>query len=369
MQNQVLIVAGEDSSDQIAADLVTHLNSKKAGLHFFGVGGPSLKKAGAEILINSSQLSIIGITQVLLQLRKLFSIRDQIVLEAKKRKPAMAILLDLPDFNLRLASKLKSLGIPIYYYISPQIWAWRRKRIFTIKALVEHMLVLYPFERDLYEAHEIPVTFVGHPLAAKARWKERERSQSEIQSAPRIGLFPGSRRSELKHHQQLLIEVVVSLRKKYPKVEFKIARAQSLPEGLFQAFQLLGVAVVPSIEETFEWSDISLLASGTITLENALAGIPAALFYRVNKINHFIFQYYVRYASFLGLPNVLLKKEVMKEFFQKKATSENLIEEVGRLIENPTERAQMRAKFLEIKGVLGNKNPSAAAAEVILKRL
>jgi lipid-A-disaccharide synthase len=222
MKSEILIIAGEASADLHAASMIEHLKSLDPELSFFGMGGKLLKDQGMEITVPSEKVNVVGFTDWFNKLREVFGAYNILKAETKKRKPVLAVLLDLPDFNLRMARQLHKRKIPIVYYISPQVWAWRSYRVRTIKKYILKMLVVFPFEKIYYEKKLVDVDYVGHPLLDQITIEYHPRAQAEILKAPRIALLPGSRNSELDRHFELLKDFCLLIRKKYSCREFRV---------------------------------------------------------------------------------------------------------------------------------------------------
>jgi lipid-A-disaccharide synthase len=364
MAPKVLMVAGEASADSHAAHLVDFLKQEFPGAEIYGVGGEALAAQGMDIVVRSETLNAVGLTDWLDRVGEVLGGFKKIVGLIRSRRPDFAVLLDLPDFNLRLAKRLKAAGIPVYYYISPQVWAWRRYRIRKIRRYVDKMLVVFPFEETFYRKHGVEVTFVGHPLMESIEPRSAYREAGAVRAAPRLGLLPGSRLSELSHHGALLDEVVHRLRRRYPRAEFRVPLASTVSEAQMRTHirspyvELVGGGA----RSVYEWADCALIASGTATLEAALVGVPFALFYRVSRFTAFAFRFFIRYRGFLGMPNVLLGREAIREFFQDDATADKLYEECVRLVESEKDREQCLASLRACRSLLGGPGASRRVA-------
>lgn len=361
------MVAGEASADMHAAALLRELKKKKPDLDVVGVGGSALMSAGMELLLNSEKLNVVGISDWWDRLGEVLGGYKKVVDYLKAHKPDYAILLDLPDFNLRLAKKLKKLGVPVVYYISPQVWAWRKYRIHQIKRDVDLMLVVFPFEKEFYDDHEVPVVFVGHPLLESIRSKEVFRSQAEVVDSPRIALLPGSRQSEVKFHGPILDALISKIKKTYPRSQIRIPVAQTLSADFIRNHITSQDVTIERTDshQVISWADVAVVASGTATLETALIGTPFSLFYKVSKLSGWVYRYLMSYQGFIGMPNLLHKKEVAKEFFQENATAENLFHETDKLIRNEAYRRGQIESLIDCRSKLGVEGASNRAAEHI----
>ncbi len=371
MKIKVMMVAGEASADIHAAALMRELKSIYGNLFVFGAGGKGLREQGARIDVTAESLSIVGITGWWDKLGGALRSFRLLVNLAKKEKPDAAILLDLPDFNLMLARRLKRLGVPVIYYISPQVWAWRRYRIRKIKKNVDKMLVLFPFEKEFYDRYGVSSEFVGHPLVEQIKPRDFPRCSSEVRQAPRIALLPGSRTNEIEHHGAILKEVVKLMRKEFPLAEFRVPVAPTLEKAFVESYlsEEATSFCEASAQETLRWADIAVVASGTATLETALVGTPFCLFYRVNAINAWIWRALAKYKGFIGMPNLLLGRQVVKEFFQELAQPSLIATECIRLLNDSDYRASVILSLKECRMGLGSEGASRHAAESVKKFL
>jgi lipid-A-disaccharide synthase len=367
MKLDLFIIAGEASADAHAAALLREIKSFFPDVSAYGVGGTCLKEEGMELLISASALNIVGLTEAVEKFMDVWRSYRTLTKTLKKRRASCAILLDLPDFNLIMARKLKRLGIPVIYYISPQIWAWRTYRVKKIKRLVDKMLVLFPFERTFYENYGVPVDFVGHPLLDSLSPRVKVRNQSEVLRAPRIALLPGSRTSEIRNHCPVLLETVNLLRKKFPHSEFRLPIASTLEGTKISPF--FGGASISleqgNAREVLNWADVALVASGTATLETSLIGTPFCLFYRLSNLSYRLLRFFFSYRGFAGLPNLLLGSEVVREFIQESATPQALADETCQLLENEALRDAQRARLFECRIKLGQSGASQRAAQSV----
>ncbi len=371
MSQNVLIVAGEASADLHAAHLVQSLKSKGADLRFFGVGGEKLIAEGVDVCVRAERLNVVGGAEWLGKVVDVLRAYRQLKREISHRRPSIAILLDLPDFNLRLSRYLQKLGIPVVYYISPQVWAWRRYRLSTIRKTIDKMLVVFPFEKDFYDSNGVPVEFVGHPLVEQIQPRKQYRTQSEIVRGPRLAVLPGSRPSELQHHASLLNQFFVQFKACYPSSEIRLPVASTL-----QAAQVRALFPNPEVRivsgdsrEVLVWSDLAVVASGTATLETALLGTPFCLFYKLSRSTTWFVQRVLRYSRFFGMPNLLHSREVVKEYLHDGATAENLMGECKKIIDDEPYRQRVVGDILACRKLLGDPGASSRAAGFILERL
>lgn len=366
MSLDLFLVAGEASSDLHAAQFLREFKRLHPEVRCFGVGGKALQAEGMEIIVPASQISAFGSTDWLDRASEIVGGYKKTVRTVEKRRPDIAVLLDLPDFNLRIAKKLKALRIPVAYYFSPQVWAWRKYRVKHIQKIINKMLVAFPFEKKFYEENGVNVEFVGHPVLETLEPRAQTRANAEIQNRFRIALLPGSRKSELKRHAPLLVPVIERIKEHYPESEIRLPVANTLSlEEIRGAFKEVSDSlefVEGEANEVMSWADVALVASGTATLECAVIGTPFALFYKVSALSSFLYQLLVTYKGPIGMPNILLGKVVAKEFFQKKAEPEAIWTELKRLLDDDKARLEMTQSLLECRTILGEKGASQRAA-------
>jgi lipid-A-disaccharide synthase len=370
---ELLVVAGEASGDLHGARLITELRRRVPDLAAFGLGGDEMRAAGLEAVAHSSEISVVGITEVLKILPRAREVFADLLREVDRRRPALAVLIDFPDFNLRLARELKGRGLEVLYYISPQVWAWRRGRVKTIARLVDRMLVLFPFEVDFYREHGVDVVHVGHPLVDEVpvlpqAWDRDEPAGGPSFGGPyRIALLPGSRRSEVESLLPTLLEAVRRLAAELP-VEVRIIRAPTIPPELVdEAVELAGLQVEIVAEDRFAAvadSHLALCASGTATLEVGLLGTPMIMVYRLASWTYLLAKLMVHLPN-VSLVNLVLGRRVVPELIQGEANPRRIAAEAARLLTGAGECGRMREALAEVRGRLGEGGASRrAAAEV-----
>lgn len=370
---EILIVSGESSGESYGAELVKEIKKIGKEIEFFGIGGEEMKKEGVEILFNVQELSIIGIVEVIPHLFKLYKMKKKIVLEAMRRKPLCAILIDSPDFNLRLAKELRKNNIPVIYFISPTVWAWREGRIKKIKKYVSLLLIIFPFEKEIYERAKVPYIFVGHPLKDRVKINlEREdlkRSLGLNSGLPVISILPGSRKSEVKNHLPVLIDSLKELRK---RLDFKafLIKASGIPDSLIN--DIVKDTEIEIIEKDrykfMACSDIALASCGTSNIELLLLGVPFIAFYRLSSFSYLIARTLakVKYASIV---NILAGREIIPELLQSKFNPKNIVEKTVYLLNSEEEKKKIKEEFKKIKDNLGNEGAFYRSAKVIMEFL
>jgi len=362
---ELLVVAGEASGDLHGARLVSELHRLVPGLSVFGLGGDELRAAGLDPVAHSAEISVVGITEVLRILKRAREVFALLLAEVDRRRPAAAVLIDFPDFNLRLAKELKKRGVPVVYYISPQVWAWRRGRVKTIAQVVDRMLVLFPFEVDFYRRFGVDVVHVGHPLVDEvprlpSAWERGEPSREPY----RISLLPGSRVSEVEALLPVMLQAVGRLAADLP-VEVLLIRAPTVPlEMLEEEIELSGLPVRIVSENRFAAiadSHLALCASGTATLEVGLLGTPMVMLYRLGRWTYLVAKLLV-HLSYVSLVNLVLGRKVVPELVQGAASPERIALEAEQILLDERERDAMRAALAEVRGRLGSGGASRRAA-------
>lgn len=369
----LLVVAGETSGDLHAARLLTELAARVPGVEAFGLGGDELAAAGLDRVAASSEISVVGITEVLKVLSRARQIFAELLAEVDRRRPALALLVDSPEFNLRLAKQLQRRGVPVVYYISPQVWAWRRRRVRSIARRVDEMLVLFPFEVDFYRRHGVSVTWVGHPLVDEVPeltgvW---ERGAPAAGEPFHLALLPGSRASEVEALLPLMLESARRLAAELP-VAVRLIRAPSLPAALLEEpIAAAGLAVEMVEEDRFRALSechLALCASGTATLEVGLLGTPMIVLYRLAPWTFLLGRLLVRLPHF-SLVNLVLGRGVVPEMIQHRANPQAVAAEATALLGDAERIAAMRAGLGELRQRLGESGASARAAEAVAARL
>jgi len=323
---------------------------------------------GVEVLFPMEHLAVMGIFEVISHVPRISRIFRQIVQEAASRRPAAAVLIDSPDFNLRLARKLKKAGIPVLYYISPTVWAWRRGRLKTIRKHVARMMLIFPFEEEIYKAENIPATYIGHPLLERIKAdlsrKDFFAGRGLDPGKKLIVLLPGSRKSELRSHGPVLAEAVERIRGSVP-AEFVLVLAESLRRADLEKAIPGGIRGLQVIDRdgasAIAAADIVLSACGTATLEAALLGTPVVAYYRISPLTYHVGRRFVRIRQY-SIVNILAGKAVIPELIQDEFTAENLARETIKVLESDELRAEMKAEFMKIRKGLGEGRASENAA-------
>jgi lipid-A-disaccharide synthase len=371
-RKRLLVSCGEPSGDLYAGELVRHLRPHVPGLEVFGLGGDRLEAEGAHLLAHVRDVAVVGLFEVLRHLRRLRGLFRALLAEAERESPALTVLIDYPDFNLRLGGALRARGVKVAYYVSPQVWAWRRGRLSTIRDVVAHMIVIFPFEEALYRDAGVPVTFAGHPLVDLVKPAPDPaaflRSAGLDPSRPVIAVLPGSRAQEVRHNITPLAGALRLLAQRRPGVQFALAVAPGLDPLLFSR-ALAGLPVVQVTDQThflMGAATLGLVASGTATVEAALLQMPMVVVYRLSPITYALGRPLVRVPHY-AMANLIAGKEVAKELIQKNFSQIKVADEALRLLDDPAQRDRQRAELRGVREALGGPGASARAAEVVAK--
>jgi lipid-A-disaccharide synthase len=324
------VVAGEASGDLLGAHFIAALKQTRPHLHAAGIAGPRMVAAGVEAICPSDKLAVNGYVEVLRHLPELLWIRSRITRHFLRERPRVFVGIDAPDFNFTLEARLKQAGIPTVHFVSPSLWAWRPERIHRIKQAVSHMLVVFPFEAQIYRDAGIPVTYVGHPLADVIPMEPdtaAARTALGLAAGPVIALLPGSRLSEVTRHARLMLDAAVRIRQRHPDAQFVLpaasAAAARLVRQALQGLQLPLQVLQGQSHTALAACDVALVASGTATLEAALFKKPMVITYRVPALTAYLMRKKAL-LPWIGLPNILARDFVVPERVQEAATAENL---------------------------------------------
>jgi len=368
----LLMVAGEASGDMHSARLLSEIRRLRPDIHVFGMGGAELRGAGMEILADSGEISVVGISEALKVLPRARQIFQQLVAEVESRDTGAVVLVDSPDFNLRLAKALKHRGRKVVYYISPQVWAWRKGRIRLISKVVDKMLVVLPFEVEFYQSHGIEATYVGHPLVDEVPRLEHVWDSTQDSVGPfSIALLPGSRKSEVESILPTLLEAARELGQ-HLEVRLKLIKARSLDREFLKAFVDSSGLEVEFVEQdrftALAASHLALCASGTATLEVGLIGTPMIVVYRVRPWTYLLGRFLVRLPN-VSLVNLVLEDRVVEELIQGRARPGVISDEAVRLLTNQDRIRRMRSSLGRLWIRLGESGASRRAASEVVRYL
>ncbi|MCM8765799.1 MAG: lipid-A-disaccharide synthase [Candidatus Omnitrophica bacterium] len=370
-EKTIFIVAGESSGDLHGSRLAKAIKKLDPEIKICGTGGSLMQTSGVEIYYNFLELAVVGFWEVLKNLGKFRSIFKLLVKKLEEVKPDLVVLIDYPGFNLRFAKEVKRRNIKLVYYISPQVWAWGRKRIRLIKRLVDKMIVIFKFEEGLYKSYGIDAVFVGHPLLDMVKPSQTKNALLEKYkidySKKIISLLPGSREMEIRRHLPILLETAKLISQKIPDVEFTISRAPHLPNGLFSSLLSnfpISVLVLENSYDCIELADFVLVSSGTATLETAILGKPMLIIYKTSFLTWLIIKPQIK-IPYVGMVNIVAKEEVVPEFVQYKARPEKISQKVTELLNNPEELKKMKEKLEMVKNRLGTLGAAERAAKIV----
>ena len=374
--DRIVLVAGEASGDLHGAALVEALRPRAPQLTFSGMGGLRMRRAGVHILADAGETAVVGVSELWEKRRALRAALRTLRGHLAEVRPALLICIDFPDFNLLLARTARRLGIPVCYFISPQVWAWRRGRVRTIRRLVRKMLVLFPFEESLYRAAGVDVTFVGHPLLdALATVPPRERCRERLGVADGVkilGLLPGSRAAEIRRHLPLLLDAAARIRAEKPDVTVVLGLSDTADRSAVDAVVAQAQVPVQVVQgrtpEVMRAADFLLAVSGTVTLEAAVLGTPMLITYRVGRLSYWVGRMLIR-VPFIGLPNLVAGKAIVPELLQQDATAGRLAATALEILQSPDRHARMRAALAEVRRRLGEPGAVERAAREVLTLL
>lgn len=367
-----MLVVGEASGDMYGAQLVEALHERDASIKVFGVAGERLQRMNFEALFSVARLTGMGLVELAGNLKNIWDAYMLLKRALEERRPGLLVLIDFPDFNLRLARLAKSLKIPVLYYVSPQIWAWRRGRVRQIARWVDRMAVVFPFEVPFYERYGIKVTFVGHPLLETVRSQQpREAVLARVgldPAKPTIALLPGSRPSEVKRHLPVMREAAVKLGHER-KVQFLCVRASTIERAEIESALRhpgLPIAVVDTEPyEAIHAADLVWTASGTATLESALLEKPMIIIYRLSWPTYLLARLLVR-VEHIGMVNLIAQERIVPELIQKDANPARIVAESRRLLDDRKLRATVGEKLAQLRGRLGSPGAAGRVADLAI---
>ena len=377
-RTRVMLSCGEPSGDLYAGALVAALRAANPGVEAFGFGGERMRAAGAELIGDYRGFSVTGLVEALSVLPRSWTMLRRLGRATRERRPDVFVAIDFPDFNFRLLPVMRRLGVPIVYYISPQLWAWRSGRLDTIRRYVDRMLVIFPFEETLYEQAGVPVEFVGHPLVDLVDRTARRETVLDANgldaSAPVLALLPGSRPNELREIVPTLAHAARLLAVRVPGVQFLVARAPSLDAALFAPLEALrGSGLRVGIAESqadavLSAADAVVTASGTATIQTALHGRPMVVVYRVAPLTYALGRRLVRVTTY-GMVNLVAGRTIVPELIQSRLTPEAVADEAVSLLTNRARVEAMQLELAEVRRRLGAPGASARAAAAILRQI
>ncbi len=375
---QFLVSAGEASSDMYAAGVVEHLAAHHPDLSFYGCAGPRLQTAGVEPIVDASKLAVVGLAEVALHLPRIYGEYRRLIRFTRQHRPIAALLTDSPDFHLRLARHLKRLGIPVFYLVAPQVWAWRQNRVETIRRLVDQLYCLFPFEETWFRERGVNATYIGHPLATLVQRRLPRAEFLKKHDLPEdrqlICLLPGSRAGEARRHMPDLLGAVALLKQRVD-ASFLLAtpggfKTHDALQSFREPMNSLAIKVVKN--ETWDaigHSNLALAASGTVTIEAAVLGTPMVTFYKVNPLSWFAGRHLVK-VPFLSMVNLIAGQKIVPELIQAEMTPSNLADSAFEILLDHSRADRMRTDLARVSAMLkGDRDPFRRAADLIASRI
>lgn len=367
-----MIIAGEVSGDIYGAGLVLAMKRLSPDIGFFGLGGPEMERVGVRIMYQLSVMAVVGMTEVMPRIRYILRALRQFRMMLAGSPPDLLILIDYPGFNLSLAKKAHSLGIPVLYYVPPQVWAWWKGRVRTIAKRVDRVAVILPFEKEFYRKLGLTVEYVGHPLLdlplpKRGKAEIRERLGISCERGPILGLLPGSRTEEVVRHMPVMIDAAEIISHYYPRLYCVLPLASTVREGVVKPYlrdAKIDVAIERSdTKELLKIADLALIASGTATLEAAIMETPMVIAYKVSTLSYVLARFLAK-VSHIGLVNLVAGKPIVPELIQHKATALCLAEEALAILKNDGLREDMKKGLRSVKGQLGQGGASKKVAYI-----
>lgn len=365
-----MISCGEASGDLYAGALAAELRRRVPDVEIFGFGGPELRRGGAELIGDFTRFSVTGLVESLRVIPRSVMMLRRLVEAARERRPDVFVPIDFPDFNFRLMAGIRRLGIPIVYYVSPQLWAWRPGRMKTMQASVDRVLVIFPFEERIYQDAGVDVRFVGHPLVDAARAGDSRSAflaaHGLAPDAPTVALLPGSRRNEVEHTAPAFVAAMPLIRTRVPGVQFTVACASTIAEAQFAPLASAGAVLVRGRpDDVIASADVAITASGTATVQCAMHERPMVVVYRLSPLTYRLGKRFVN-VDMYAMPNLVAGERIVPELIQEDFTPERVAGEVVTLLTDRSRHAQMTEALRRVKAQLGSPGASARAAEAIL---
>ena len=367
----VMIVAGEASGDLHGSNLIRAIQRIDPSVRFYGIGGKKLEEAGTRLIAGSSDMAVVGLTEVIFKLRFILNVMGLLKRSLREFRPDLLILIDYPDFNLPLARAAKKNGVKVFYYISPQVWAWRRRRVRKIEKVVDRMAVILPFEAQVYDKSKLEVSFVGHPLldVVKKRYSREEALErfGLKEGLTTIGILPGSRKNEVKKLLPAMLEAAEILSKELAPIQFVLPLADTIEVDfvtrIIDRYPLKIRIVSNDIYDVIGVSDIVMVASGTATLETALLETPMIVLYKVSMASYYLGKIFIKINN-IGLVNIIAGRAIVPEFIQGEATPVNIAEEIHDILTDSLRMGKIKHDLSRVRGKLGSPGAAERAARL-----
>jgi len=372
----VMIIAGEASGDLHGSNLVKAMRELDKDIEFMGIGGKRMAQAGVEILFSASEMSVVGLTEVWGKLGTIVGASRRLKSVLKNDHPDLLILIDYPDFNLHMAGLAKRFQVPVLYYISPQVWAWRKGRVRKIVQRTDRMAVILPFEEKFYAERGVEVDYVGHPIldACPSTWpgEAANTACATNHARPVVGLLPGSRKEEIRSLLPCMIEAAEIIKERYPDIRCFLPLAETVDPAFVESF--LSEAPVEihvtrgDIYDTLRACHVAFVASGTATLETAIMGVPMVIVYKVSRISYWVGKMIIK-VPHIGLVNLVAGEEIVPELIQGGVTAERVALEALKLLEDRGVRADTIKKLAAVRQRLGGRGASERTAKIALEMM
>ena len=367
----IVIVAGEASGDLHGATLVREMLGINPALRFSGVGGDAMEAAGVRLIAHSSEMAVMGITEVVPRLGFILKVRRGLKRLLIESHPALLILIDYPGFNLPLARFAHENRIAVFYYISPKVWAWKRKRIYALEQYVDRMALILPFEEEIYRGLDLDARFVGNPLrdtVKRSCSRDEALKRFDLEKGPTtVAMLPGSRRGEVTRLLPVMMKMAEILAEKLPAVQFVLPQASTLPlhvvEELVKGYTVDVRITQGDVYDAVGLADVAVVASGTATLEAALLDVPMVIVYRMSPLSYRIGKIFI-HVNYIGLVNLIAERAVVPELIQGEATAERMADEVYGILADRFSVDEIRKGFREVRERLGEEGASLRAARL-----
>jgi lipid-A-disaccharide synthase len=366
-----MFAAGDPSGDQHASVIVQRLSTLMPGVRCFGIGGPSMQSMGFESLMRFEDFNRMGLWEVLVHLPFFLKAKKFLTTAMDSNKPKALVCVDYPGLNIPLMKEAHKRGIPVVWYIVPQVWAWKKKRAALLGRYASFIGAVFPFEVDFFKSYSAPISFVGHPLVEARQYRNKVNGTGEIKSQQDrdsiLSLIPGSRKQEVAAILPVMINAAALLKRQYPNLRVVVSKCHGLPMELYQPACLqTGIDVFEGqLSDLLDRARYALVTSGTATLETALAGVPMVIVYRTSAMTYWILKQMVR-VPYIGLPNIVAGERIVPECIQRQANGHELAQEMQKYIDSPEYYEATVEKLSRLKGLLGGKSPSVEIASAII---
>ncbi|MDP8213040.1 MAG: lipid-A-disaccharide synthase [Candidatus Zapsychrus exili] len=374
-KKHIIIIAGEASGDMHAAKLVNEIKKIDPSISFSGLGGSNMEASGVKLYCNLTKLAIVGFYEVLKHYKEIRQIFYSTLDKIKEVKPSAVILVDYPGFNLRLAKEIKKLGIKVIYYVSPQIWAWKKNRVYSIKKNVDKMLVFFAFEKDLYDKYDVNADFVGHPLidiVKTTKSKEEFVNDNKLDNDKlTIGILPGSRKKEIETLLPIMLNSAKILSQKYNNIQFIISKAPTIDRSLIDEHlddSINATIVEQDYYNAIKACDVCMVTSGTATLETTILEKPMVIVYKTSLITWLLIMSFVK-IRYVGLANIIAGKEIIPECIQFNAKADIIAKRLEEIFTNESKMSSIKSELKLVKEYIGSSGASQNAAKSVMRVL